>query len=84
MGFYHCNSCLACFSTPLHIIPEKCPYCNNIHFIQEIQKGMYDEWMQLGKDSVTWSELEQLRHFNKMIDFAQIIWDGYERHHRGG
>lgn len=84
MGYYHCRNCFCCFKTAKYVVPGVCPRCNNNHCLHEIQKSMYLEWIQLGEDSRTWRELKELERHNKMYDFARIIWDGYNRSHKGG
>jgi hypothetical protein len=84
MEYYGCRNCGWYFTKEEHKLPGCCPNCKEPFYMQEIDKTMYDEWLDIYKYSYIYSEWQQDKYFDTMWKMCNMVWDNYDSKHKSG
>lgn len=82
MGYYHCTCCDNFFETPFRINPECCPNCKNNHYMKEIQREQYFDWLDIKKYTLMYNEIQEEKKHEAFYKQACMIWDNWDCKHR--
>jgi hypothetical protein len=77
MSYYFCKNCGYYFAV-VELSDDGCPNCKAIHYLKEIDKESYIQWLASIYYSNLFSERQDEKRWDRWYDTSVKIWRNYD------